>query len=440
MSTPQNRKPPFALRALAAFAVTLAVLFLLLLGAYALPGAPVRAHLEASAQTIIDEGLYPSFLGFKLFQMDNYTDTIMLMEAACADESDPLTAMMTNTAYNVDNFETLGQDLAAYLEARAAGNTGTQAGLEPFSYARYWHGYLIWLRPLLCVMSYRGVRVVQYGVVLVLLAATLWLLRRRCGLRAAVWFAVSQLLVTVFWVPHQIQYFTCFAVAYAGCVWVLAKPRRSDVLCLGLVVLGVATSFCDLLVTPILTLGLPLTCWLLQPQQRLRGGKKQCALVVGGCLCWGVGYGLCWAVKWVAASLVTGQNIIADALHQVGVRTAADTWHGMELTWGNLIAFVYDTLQGRGLFWPLVVLCVAVVAVFAVTVRSRAALGRAAPLALAAVLPLVWFVVLRTHSIQHGWFTWRALGLTLFAGLAFLYYACDGRLLVQRLKQKGKRI
>ena len=72
--------------------------------------------------------------------------------------------------------------------------------------------------------------------------------------------------------PHQVQYFTCFMIAYAGCAWVLAKPRRSDVLCLGLLVLGTATAFCDLLVTPIITLGLPLTCWLLEPQQRLRGG------------------------------------------------------------------------------------------------------------------------------------------------------------------------
>ena len=142
MPKTQNRKPPFALRALAVFGVTIGLLFLLLLGAYALPGGPVRAHLEPSAQTIIQEGLYPSYFGFKLFQMDNYTDTLMLMEAATADETDPLTAMMTNTAYNVDNFETLGEDLARYLEARAAGENAP-ADLEPFSYARYWHLSLI---------------------------------------------------------------------------------------------------------------------------------------------------------------------------------------------------------------------------------------------------------------------------------------------------------
>ena len=173
-------------------------------------------------------------------------------------------------------------------------------------------------------------------------------------------------------------------------------------------------------------------------QQRLRAGGRQCALCVGGCLCWGVGYGLCWASKWVLAGLITGQDVLGDALRQVGVRTTADTWHGMALTWGNIFTFVYTTLQSRGLFWPLAVLAVAALALFACSVRSRAALAKAAPLALAAALPLAWYAALRTHSIQHGWFTWRALGLTLFAGPAFLYVACDARLALRRLAPKRK--
>ena len=181
MAKPKNQKPPFALRALAAFAVTLAALFVLLLAAYALPGEPVRDHVYDSAVKIAGEGLYPEYLNFKLFQMDNYTDTIMLTEAASADEAPPLTAMMTNTAYNVDNFETLADDLQWYIVRDwAAGAQRTDAlALVPFSYARYWHGYLIWLRPLLLVTDITGVRVVQYLVLAALFAAVAVLLRRR---------------------------------------------------------------------------------------------------------------------------------------------------------------------------------------------------------------------------------------------------------------------
>ena len=158
------------LQLLAAFAATVAVLFVLLLGACALPAQPVLEHVYDSAQTIQQEGLYPEYFGFKLFQMDNYTDTVMLFEAAAMGEQDPLTAMMTATAYN----------LAVYCERTIPLATGAQKPVQlvPFSYARYWHGYLIWLRPLLCVISITGVRVVQYLVLFALLAVILWQLRR----------------------------------------------------------------------------------------------------------------------------------------------------------------------------------------------------------------------------------------------------------------------
>lgn len=422
---PRHAALQFAGRAVLSAAIALVLLFLLLLGAYALPGEPVRANIERSVPLLQEEGLYPEFFGFKLFQMDNYTDTIMLFEAASADETSPLQAMMTSTAYNVDNFETLPDDLAAYLDARAEGKNGTDTGLEPFSYARYWHGYLIWLRPLLLFLTYGQVRVANYLLFAALACVLLWQLGRACGWRAAVWFAVSQILVSCFFVPHQMQFFTCFAVAYAACIWVLARPRTPDSLAVGLVVTGVCTAFLDLLVTPILTLGLPLAVWLLDRRVQEDTLLRRCGVVCGGALCWGAGYALCWASKWVLASLVTGQDIIGDALHQASVRTSADTWHGMELTWGNIIRFVWDTLSSHGLLIPLLLLVVICIGAFVLCLRSREALLRALPLALTALSAPAWLCLLRTHSIQHGWFTWRALGVTLFAGFAFVWQACS---------------
>lgn len=431
----------FALRAAGAFALTLGLLFVLLLGAYALPGAPVRASIARSVPLLQKEGLYPEYFGFKLFQMDNYTDTVMLFEAASADEpgQTPLAAMMTNTAYNVDNFETLPDDLAAYLEGRELGQE-SGAKLTPFSYARYWHGYLIYLRPLLLAFTYGQIRIINYLLGAVLLGLLLWRLNAVCGHRAAIGFAVSQLLVSCFFVPHQLQFFACFVIAYVGCLWVLAKPRSAAGLAVGLVALGASTAFIDLLVTPIITLGLPVAVWLLGRRRDGRDagatGLRGCGAVIGGSVCWGLGYGGCWAAKWVAAGLVTGADVVGDALHQAEVRTAADTWHGMELSWGNILRFITDTLVSRGLLWPLVILLLLCAAAFVLCLKSRAALAAALPLALTALMSPAWFVLLRTHSIQHGWFTWRGLCVTLFAGAAFLWRACSLRQGRARLMRK----
>ena len=94
----------------------------------------------------------------------------------------------------------------------------------------------------------------QYVVLFALLALVLARLWKQAGWRPAVWFALSQLAVSVFFVPRQVQFFTTFFLAYAGCAWVLDRrfgPRTPSDLAVGLVVLGTATAFCDLLVTPI---------------------------------------------------------------------------------------------------------------------------------------------------------------------------------------------
>ena len=102
----------------------------------------------------------------------------------------------------------------------------------------------------------------------------------------------------------------------------------------------------------------------------------------------------------------------------------------------NIFAFVYNALNERRLLWPLAAALVLLAALFVLSIRGRQPLIRALPLLLCTLMTPAWFIVLRTHSIQHGWFTWRALGLTVFAGLAFLYYACDLRAARRRL-QKG---
>ncbi len=62
--------------------------------------------------------------------------------------------------------------------------------------------------------------------------------------------------------------------------------------------------------------------------------------------------------------------------------------------------------------------------------------GAALPLLLAALSAPAWLALLRTHSIQHGWFTWRSLGVTVFAGLAFVHRACSLSAARQRLRRK----
>ncbi|MGN0975215.1 MAG: hypothetical protein ACI4OL_04380, partial [Gemmiger sp.] len=86
-----------------------------------------------------------------------------------------------------------------------------------------------------------------------------------------------------------------------------------------------------------------------------------------------------------------------------------------------------ETLNSRGLFWPMVIVFIAAIAWVCLCVTSKTALAQAAPLLLCALMAPAWLMLLRSHSIQHGWFTWRSLGVTLLALPACWHTACSAR-------------
>ncbi len=170
-----------------------------------------------------------------------------------------------------------------------------------------------------CCGLYGGILSLAVGTILFLLAdrlASWWVEDASAALPLRI-FAVF-LPITVEW-SVLAGYFTA-----AGRITELVGLEFFERLgSIALVVLGTCTAFCDLLVTPIITLGLPVAVWLCCLPQRAASGARQCLPVIGGSLCWGAGYAMCWGLKWVLATLITGQDIIGDAIHQAGVRT---TW------------------------------------------------------------------------------------------------------------------
>ena len=78
---------------------------------------------------------------------------------------------------------------------------------------------------------------------------------------------------------------------------------------LSVFVLGGLTSFIDLLVTPIVTIGLPLTVWMLKRKDYSLLDKFK--IIVFASVSWAIGYAWVWGGKWVIGGLITGENIVA---------------------------------------------------------------------------------------------------------------------------------
>lgn len=390
---------------------------ILIIGVHCIPKSAINANIITSTKTLQAEGLYKKFFDFKLFQMDNFTDTYMLNIAASANEKHPVEAAMMNYAYT-KNF----MDLAFETEKIAKSQTDS---LERSSYGRYWQGYQVILRPALVLFTYPQIRIINYILFTTLILICTWLLYKKTTLGTAVLFIVSLLLINFPIVPYSMQFSTCFYIAFISMLAIMKYPiltRSNRGLICTFFIIGGITSYLDFLTTPQLTLGLPMITYML-----IHKPEKSWKTVIMLSVAWATGYGLLWASKWMIAFLLTGNNILTDAIQSAELRTS-NHYKGMEMTLSNIIKFIWSNVESKhlkGPFFAGIVIIVIATGVYIKAIKSKKVFKQYSYLLLIALIVPVWFIVLRNHSIQHGWFTWRAGLLTIFSLLLFVYYTVD---------------
>lgn len=390
---------------------------------FAIPTPSLTRQVARSAKAIEEEGIFWQPLGVYLLQTDNMTDCMMLNFNAYADSSRPVEAAMLNYyGYDYDGpqrYKTLARDTWRLAEE------GREAMPNRFCYARYWHGYQVVLRPLLLLFDYTFLRWFNYGAMSLLFGLVLWLMWRRMGQGATLLFMVSLLAVVFPLVPLTMQCSTCFYLALSGMLLPLWRPQafqKTSVLSLYFFVLGGVTAFMDLLTTPQLTLGFPLiVCLMLQ-----REGKRN-RQVISLSVSWLSGYALLWASKWVVAYILTGYSVFGNAIGSAMVRLS-DTivYGGQEMKMMDLVHIMLARINGYVplpvlfLLLGLLVLFLAYYIYYNMCARKEA-LHRYGWLLLVAAIVPVWFIVLKNHSFQHIFFTWRAWCLTLYACLLYVH-------------------
>lgn len=412
------------------------VAFLLIVGVYALPTDSIKQHMEESAEILLDEGIYPTWKGewfvrmhpynaFDLKTMllnnritarDNYTDALMLLQAAY-DGSEPL----IERAMAVYRYTNEADNPFGALDAIVQGKTNE---LERAQYDRYWHGYLVFLKPLLLIGNIALIRWVNVIVMVLLLAWVCILFRKRLAKVECGWFLYSLLFLMPFTIPFCMQYCTS---TYVMLVALIVLLKNVDWLQQGhhyayyFMIVGMAVVYVDYLTFPLITFGIPVIFVFLLDKSERSFWKDLIRTIRYG-IDWSIGYVGLWAMKWVLASFVLHQNVVKEGIEQVLFRSSsvseyADFQITILMAWGsnvcNYVNIVYVALIVIG----LLVVCHKLVW------KKRAwldALRTRGIYLVIALMPFVWYGVFKNHSYSHGSFTFRCLFVTVFAGMVFL--------------------
>ena len=126
-------------------------------------------------------------------------------------------------------------------------------------YSRYWHGSVIFIRPLMAFMSARGVKAVGLAAVIILAAVCCGILVKKRQCFAAAALAVSLCCVHVWNVGMSLEYIPMFIVTMAMCILYVLLEKKGDIYVTVLSVIGgAAAAFFDFLTAETLSILLPL--------------------------------------------------------------------------------------------------------------------------------------------------------------------------------------
>ena len=384
-----------------------------------IPKTSIRGNMLESAEFLTANKQFGSVIpGIAASKIDRYADAILLGIAWQYDAGDPLKSVM-RSAYYHDPKTGENKNLLSAVEEDLPANQ---------QYLRYWHGSIALVRPLLLLLPVTGI----YALNAVMLAAlTLWLvlsLLRKKAFYAAGGILAGLAAVSIWFVPLSLEYtWTCLlSLALSLAALQLASRKKYGVCTFFFLITGMMTSFLDFLTTETLTLTLPLLL-LLRELHREKPGTAPRLLPFAGTsvLSWGAGYGGMWALKWLLASAVLGENVLPYVSGHIGERLYGDVFgvDQFRLLTGAVTRNIGCLFPlGYGPIGAIAGIFLTLAAAYYAYVYRRKGYDRVLLFAYAAagLLPYLRYLVLHNHSFIHYFFTFRAQAAAILAAALML--------------------
>ncbi len=289
---------------------------------------------------------------------------------------------------------------------------------ESFEYARYWHGYLTILRPLLAIANYQTIRIINLIVTCILVITLLYLVYKKINLESAIIIFLGFISVSIFAITQSMNEIGVFLIGILSSIYLLLKKEINKNISINFFVIGSITNFFDLLTAPLITLGLPLVIYFLKIQENRKSLKEDIKDFFKICIAWSFGYGLTWLLKWIITSVIYKRPIISQAIEQAKYRSKSIS---------TKLNYIYNIKRNLAFLSEKVIITMVLIAILYIIVKLiimrekkinwKENLYKSIPFILITILPFVWYFALKQHSIIHSFFTYRILSITIIGFL-----------------------
>lgn len=384
--------------------------YFLLCLASGVPYAKMQKQMEESAEFLSTQPtiLYSSITGRVV---DNFADSTMLLVSVYEDIESPYKEAADSYYFRIKNV-----DSRQALVRMFNGEKGYKS-----AYSRYWHGYKVFLAPLLTIFNIQEIRRIQTLVHALLLVILIVAIQRYCP-KIIIPFSFMLFYMTPNVICGCLELSSAFVIMVIACIVLLWNPKDKlkgvNVAYLFLFS-GITTAYFDFLTAPTITLTVPLAMLCI-----LREHEKNRIRIVLCCIfMWGVGYAGMWAGKWAIALVSRGKDFMNELINQIVFRTSATDLEKQSITRIGVLTKNLRTLFDIP-YVTIMVCCFAGIMLFRAVMLHRhisyTRLGTALLLYIPILVSIGWILLLTNHSSIHYFFTHRTLAPTVFCLLCAL--------------------
>lgn len=396
--------------------VVLGVLLLTLV--FCIPVDSAKKHVYISVDKILIDSSEESEMSLQRYIMEyleSFTDAIMVQNAIeKISEKNPYEHAMWVYHLDLDENVWTPEETLQYLS-----KGGESSNLFLHQYSRYWHGYLVYLKPLLLLFSWEQVMWMGAGLQLLLTLALFVTAYKVEHLEVGIAVAIGLLFMKPALMLVSLAMSVCWLVTLAVLFlmlfrhdWLEKKEHYPELF----LMIGIMVAYFDFLTYPIVTLGFPLCAlFLINREEKLKKSVGRMIVYSG---CWALGYVSMWASKWVLADLTLRTGTIKSAFSSILGWTEAIG--GRPRISGGFYVIALNLEEYKFWIYPVLVGVLVLFDIVAFVWASRRASFRRAivcsvPYLLIACLPFIWYIVVQHHSGLHIAFTFRIISVAALA-------------------------
>ena len=397
----------------------------MIVAAYSLPTSRIYHNVERSVKIYEREGEYPYWAGGVTHtRMDNITDAIMLMKAAYPVKN-LIDSAFLNPSWSLDD----------KLPAHALINIVNQhrdAGDETWNYARYWHGYLVILKPALMIAPLTELRVLNFYVQFFLTITLLILIYKKLGLSEMYAFGLAAAVINPITAAINLQLTDVYGIILLSAIFIL---MRNDLLMRGenylyfFAIIGIVTAYVDFLSYPFAAFGISLCfCVMMNKNFFFHAEAKQILIKLSTYLfSWGFGYLGMWSSKWILATLLTNENVLLEAMNAGILRTGLVSYEPDGIISFTPVEVFERSFEGliRGPMPVILVLLIFYLLYLLIVKKKKIYATKSMKLTFGVIclLPCLWLLIFKNHSYVHDFMAYRNWAITILAATWFFIEA-----------------